>query len=312
MKILHLENLAGVPAILAKAQIESGHQAKVLETRRNPYNFPHDIELYYGGNGVLHDLKTMKKVSRSCIDFDLVHVHGGINRKRFDVLGMHCLHRKPIIVHYHGSETRMGYGMAYRSIASAKIVSRPDLLDWHTDATFIPNPIESVPECSFDIDALPKVVHVSNNPVLKGTAMIKEAMTELAGEGLAFRFDLVENLPHKEVLDSIAHSNVLIDQVLPGNKELPSIIGMVSLEAMVRGKAVVSTFDQKFRPFYPECPVVAIDYGKAALKDAVRQLVSDMDRTRKLGVQGRKYVSDHHSPRVICDRVMAVYEGALE
>jgi hypothetical protein len=225
---------------------------------------------------------------------------------------MHYLHSKPIVVHYHGSETRMGYGMAYRSIADAKIVSRPDLLDWHADATFIPNPIKGVPEIRFDMDALPCVVHVSNNPLLKGTPIIKEAMAELVGEGLAFKFELVENMPHREVLEKISGSHVLIDQVLPGTKELPSIIGMASLEAMARGKAAVSTFDHRFRSFYPECPVVAIDYGKAALKDAVRQLVGDMDRTRKLGGQGRKYVADHHSPKVIGDRVMAVYEEALE
>jgi glycosyltransferase involved in cell wall biosynthesis len=142
--------------------------------------------------------------------------------------------------------------------------------------------------------------------------MIKEAMSELADEGVGFRFDLVENVPHREVLERISGSHMLIDQVLPGTKELPSIIGMASLEAMARGKAAVSTFDHRFRSFYPECPVVAIDYGKAALKDAVRQLVGDMDRTRKLGGQGRKYVADHHSPKVIGDRVMAVYEEALE
>ena len=307
-----MENLAGVPAILAKAQTESGHQAKVLETRRNPYNFSHDLELYYGGKGILHDVKTMRKVSRSCIDFDLVHVHGGLNRKRLDVLGMHYLHRKPIIVHYHGSETRMGYGMAYRSLPKAKIVSRPDLLRWHPEATFIPNPIENVHERCFETGVLPKVVHVSNNHVLKGTAIIKEAMAELASEGLAFRFELVENRPHEEVLESIADSHILIDQVLPGSKDLPSIIGMVSLEAMVRGKAVVSTFDKEFRHYYPDCPVKLIDYGKASLKLAVRQLVEDLDRTKNLGAQGRKYVSDHHSPEVICDRIMIIYGKALE
>jgi hypothetical protein len=312
MRILHVENLAGVPAILAKAQIASGHQAKVLETHRNPYNFPHDLELYYGGNGPFHDIRTMKRVSRSSIDFDLVHVHGGLNRKRLDVLGMHVIHRKPIIVHYHGSETRMGYGMAYRSVAKAKIVSRPDLLRWHKDATFIPNPIESVPECRFDASAVPKVVHVSNNPALKGTGIIKEAMAELAEEGLAFDFELVENKSHSDVLEKMAGSHVLIDQVLPGREDLPSIIGMVSLEAMVRGKAVVSTFDREFRSFYPGCPVQAIDFGKTPLKEAVRHLIKDMDLTMQLGVLGRRYVSDHHSPMVICDKVLGVYEKALE
>ncbi|HEY3421266.1 MAG TPA: hypothetical protein VGK23_12015 [Methanomassiliicoccales archaeon] len=284
----------------------------MLETHRNPYNFPHDMELYYGGAGIFHDIATMRKVSRVCRDFDLVHVHGGLNRKRFDVLAMRFVHRKPIVVHYHGSETRMGYGMAYRSIARAKIVSRPDLLRWHADASFIPNPIEMVPECLFDTGTIPKVVHVSNNPLLKGTEIIKEAMDELIMEGLNFKFELVENQPHEEVLKRIASAQILIDQVLPTSEDLPSIIGMVSLEAMVRGRAVVSTFDREFRSYYPECPVRAIEYGKASLKEEVSRLVSDMNLTMKLGALGRKYVADHHSPKVICDKVQSVYDKVLD
>ena len=311
MRILHVENVAGVPAILARAQNVIGHHAAVLETYRNPYNFPHDQELYYG-NGLIRDLSNMRRVSRSCVGFDLVHVHGGLNRKRLDVLGMKIVHQKPIIVHYHGSETRMGYGMAFRSMVKAKIVSRPDLLKWHKDATFVPNPIENVPECRFDMSTAPKVIHVSNNPTFKGTGIIKEAMAELANEGLAFQFELVENRPHKEVLEKISNSHILIDQVLPISDDLPSIIGMVSLEAMVRGKATISTFDKEFRTFYPECPVLAIEYGKAPLKEAIRRLVNDIDIAMKLGAEGRKYVLDHHSPKVICDQVLRVYEKALE
>ena len=93
---------------------------------------------------MLRDIKNIRKVSRACLGYDLVHVHGGINRKRLDVLAMHFIHRKPLLVHYHGSETRMGYGMAYQSMVDSKIVSRPDLLKWHPDAVFIPNPMEPV------------------------------------------------------------------------------------------------------------------------------------------------------------------------
>jgi glycosyltransferase involved in cell wall biosynthesis len=312
MRILHLENLAGVPAILATAQRASGHHVTVLETHRNPYKFPHDLELYYGGNGFFGDLANMRRVSRSCIDYDLVHVHGGLNRKRLDVLGMRIVHRKPLVINYHGSETRMGYGMAYRSFAKAKLVSRPDLLKWHKDATFIPNPVDEVPEVPFHPEETPKVVHISNNRKFKGTDLIQEAMAELANEGLVFDFELVENQSHKYALEKICSSHILIDQVLPGTWELPSVIGMVSLEAMARGKAVVTTFDQEYRPFYPGCPVLAIEFGKSQLKEAVRRMVKDLDETMELGGQGRRYVHERHSPKVINDRVMEIYLKALE
>jgi glycosyltransferase involved in cell wall biosynthesis len=311
MRILHIENLAGVPAILANAQRASGHKAVVMETHRNPFNFPHDIELYYRGNGLLHDINTMKKVSKTCIDFDIVHVHGGLNRKRLDILSMHLIHRKPLVVHYHGSETRMGYGMAYISQASEKIVSRPDLLKWHKEADFIPNPIEIVTECKFNPETVPIVCHITHNRGFKGTDLIIEGMKELAQEGLNFKFELVENQPHETALKKIEESHILIDQVIPTTLDLPSVIGMVSLEAMVRGRAVVSTFDQEYRSYYPECPVQAIDFGKSNLKEEIRYLIRDMDRTMKLGALGRKYVSEQHSPKIICDKVMKVYDRAL-
>ncbi len=311
MRILHVENLAGVPAILAKAQKASGHEAVVLETHRNPYNFPHDLELYYRGQGLFHDLKMMKKVSRTSIDFDIVHVHGGLNRRRLDVLSMHLIHRKPLVVSYHGSETRMGYGMAYRSLVSAKTVSRPDLLKWHLDADFIPNPVEIVPKYHFDLNLTPKVVHLTHNRAFKGTNLILEAMEELAREGVKFKFELVEGQSNAVALEKISECHVLIDQVIPGTPKLPSVIGVVSLEAMVRGKAVVSTFDREYRPYYPGCPVRTIDFGKAQLKDEVRSLAEDLDGTMKIGTLGRRYVSEHHSPEGISDKVMKVYEKAL-
>jgi glycosyltransferase involved in cell wall biosynthesis len=311
MKILHVENLAGVPSILAKAQNESGHQAKVLETHRNPFNFPHDLELYYGGKGLLHDFKTMQKVSSSCIGYDLVHVHGGLNRKRLDVLGMHFIHRKPLVVHYHGSETRMGYGMAYRSLPDAKIVSRPDLLKWHEDAVFIQNPIEVVETRKFEGSEVPSVVHLTSNPKFKGTELIKEAMKELAQEGLVFRFELIENKSHAFALDKISSSHIVIDQVLPKDPNLPSIIGMVSLEAMARSKVVITTFDEEFRKYYPGCPAHAIEYGRSQLKDAVREFVNDMEATKKVGDQGMKYVKEFHSPKVVCEKLMVEYKKVV-
>jgi glycosyltransferase involved in cell wall biosynthesis len=248
MKILHIENHAGVAHELAECQKRAGHEATVMETWWNPTNQPHDVDFYYGRKGFVNDLHTMRKVVRFSEGYDIVHVHGGINWKRFDVLGIKLLKRKPIVVHYHGSETREGFGMSYRWVPDATIVSRPDLLKWLPDATFLPNPVAGR-ESTFDITRRPRIVHLTNNRSTKGTDLIVEAVKALQKE-MDVEFCLVEKRPHDEAMAEVSRSHILIDQLIDSKAlGVPSVIGVATLEAISMGLAAVSTFDEEYRQY---------------------------------------------------------------
>ncbi|MDW5564094.1 MAG: glycosyltransferase family 4 protein [Methanomassiliicoccus sp.] len=310
MRILHVENQAGVAWQLAQAQRRLGHDAVVIETYANPLNLPHDRDFYYAHQSFGKDLSNGIRMVRFAQDFDVVHLHGGIHWKRWDALAIKLFRRRPMVVHYHGSEARDGYGMRYQFLADHKFLSRPDLSRWVPDGEYVPNPVEELPY-SFDTSSRPRVVHMVVNRRTKGTDLIVRALDELREEGLDFEPVVLERVDHSMAMDELSRSHVLIDQVLPPSPRLPSIIGLATLEAMSMGKAAISTFDAEYRPFYPGCPVIAIDASAEALKQAVWECISDLEVTRVRGLAGREYVKKDHSADEIVKRIMPVYESLV-
>ena len=312
MRILHVENQVGVANQIAKAQRRLGHHAEVMETWSNTLNEPHDVEFYYTHQSLSGDIANGRRIIRYARDFDIVHVHGGIHRKRWDVLAMGLYLRKPLVVHYHGSETRDGYGMHYKFLARHKFLSRPDLSKWIADGEYIPNPVGEH-EYVFDAAARPRVFHMATNRRAKGTDLIQKALAELEQEGLDFEYVVLDRVDHAAAMRELARSHILIDQVIDARAVgIPSIIGLATFEAMAMGKVSISTFDQEYRPFYPGCPVITIEPGLGPLKEAIRKSVDDLPGIREIGLAGRSYVREKHSADVIVKRVMQVYEGLLK
>jgi len=311
MKILHIENHAGIAHELAEAQKRAGHEATVIETWWNPTNQPHDLDYYYGQGSFFIDIGLMKKVINLSGAYDIVHLHGGINWKRFDILGMKFFKRKPLIVHYHGSETREGFGMYYRWLPDYKLLSRPDLLKWIPDATFIPSPVAERPY-SFQVDRTPRIIHLSNDRKTKGSDLVVEAMTELQKE-MTFDFCLMEKRPHAEAMKELAKSHILIDQVIDSSKiGVPSIIGVATLEAMSMGLVAVSTFDEEYRSYYPGCPVETVKPSKSSLNATIKRLLTDMERTKELGIRGMEHVRTYHSADHLAQEILRIYSSVLK
>jgi glycosyltransferase involved in cell wall biosynthesis len=312
MRILHIENQAGVAYQLAQAQKRLGHDTVVMETWEGFLNQPHDVSFYYSHDGIFKNLSNGRKVIKYAKDFDIIHVHGGIHRKRWDVLSIGLLHRKPMVVHYHGSETRMGYGLHYKFLAKHKFLSRPDLLKWIPDGEYIPNPVGEA-TYSFDEAATPRVFHMTTSRAAKGTDLIQQALEELKGRGLDFEFTVLERADHNVAMRELARSHILIDQVIDSKTNgIPSIIGLATFEAMAMGKAVISTFDSEYRSFYDGCPVITVEPSIEALKSKITECVSDLSRMKAIGIAGRKYVQENHSADQIVKRVMQVYEEAIK
>lgn len=310
MRVLHIENTAGVPSIIARAQNASGTYARVLETYHDSHAFEHDYEFYFDHS--FRDLSRMRKIVHLAGEFDVLHVHSGINWKRLDIVASKLLKRKPLVVHYHGSESRMGYGMSYRFLADAKLVSTPDLLKWHPDALYLPNPIE-FRDLVFDMTAKPRLIHMPTKRNLKGTDTIIAAVKDLRKE-LDFEFDLVENTPHDEAMGRLRRSHILIDQVVSSGSTSMGIIGMVSFEAMSMGKVAVGYLTPEIRRMHPaELPYVAIDRpDKECLKETLRKLITDLGSSREIGLRSQNYVRKYHDPQAVAATLSTVYEQVVK
>jgi len=310
MRILHVENTAGNPYRLAMAQRELGHEAHVIETWRSYIGYPHHIENYYDGNK-LQNLLKMTKTVKWGRHFDIVHAHSGLRRIRIDVAALKAFFRKPLVVHYRGEETRRGYGVAYQRLIDRKFVSTPDLLKWHSDAVFLPNPMTLLPY-SFDPSDTPYVLHMPTDRRLKGTSLILEAVQELKDEGVRFDFHLVEGVAHEEAIIELKKTHIVIDQIIDERETgIPGLPGTISLEAMSMGKTSVSHLSSDMADYYPGIPIVNADVNRESIKEKLRYLIENMDETKRIGLAGREYVGRFHDPVAIAKRTIKEYEELL-
>lgn len=308
MRILHIENTAGVAWQIAQGQRALGHQAEVLETYRGWIRFGHDHENYYEGPVIPIKMLRTLLLARQ---FDIIHVHAGIAFKRIDIPAIKRLLRKPLVVHYHGSETRMGYGMHYQDLADAKIVATPDLLQWHPGATYVPIPQASL-EYHQEFDGRLKVLHSPTNRRLKGTDLILEAIDRAKEEGVPFDFTLVEGASHEELLERFRHNNVYIDRVIAEADGRPiGTMGVAPLEAMSTGNAVVMHINEQYLQFYEGCPVINVQPTVESVVSSLRDLATRPEKIKELGERGARYVAETRDPKAIAQMCLDIYERVL-
>ncbi len=314
LKILHIENPAGVASQIARAQRTLGHHADVLQTWRGKLDFSPNFEIYYDGNP-LTILRNMAKVAGMAKSYDIIHAHTGINWKRWDIVSMR-LRRKPIVVHYHGSETRMGYGMSYRRfVPKVKIVATPDLLLWHPKAEFIPNPYASKTGLvSWPEQKKLKLIHAPTNRHLKGTEKVLRAIEMLQEKGMAFDFKLLEDISHDELLREMGRSHIVIDQISDERETgIPGLFGVISLEAMSMGRMSIAYLSPEAAHAYDSSlPIVSPRAPTAkALAQILQRYLTDPRSVRQTGEAGVRYVKEFHDPIEIAKRHIEIYEKVL-
>lgn len=142
----------------------------------------------------------------------------------------------------------------------------------------------------------PLVVHAPSNAALKGTRHVLEAVSRLRDDGLRFEFELCEHRDHAEVKRSLGRSQIVVDQLL-----LPGY-GLLALEAMATGNAVIGSAVGGFNAFPEDLPVLTTT--PATIYAQLRTLIERPAERRALAERGRAYVEQHHE-------LMGVVRGFL-
>ena len=138
MKILQLNDMAGVGYILTKYLRKAGHQADLISFMADPFGF----DKYYSDLGkVIHDQRIMQYHIRTIAkDYDLIHVHFS-----YQILPWLYELGKPVVIHYHGSEVALNAVdcMQADKRCSVVLVSGEQLLQYHPRARYLPNPVDT-------------------------------------------------------------------------------------------------------------------------------------------------------------------------
>jgi hypothetical protein len=149
---------------------------------------------------------------------------------------------------------------------------------------------------------VPRVVHAPSRAELKGTAEIMQALDQLRDEGVEFELRLLQGRPNAEVLRELRDADVLVDELRE------SMYGMIALEAMASGCAVVGGNLPEVVPLPPERPVLPLT--PATLRTQLRRLLTDKELRVSLATAGPPFVAAHHAPATVASGIDRALQGA--
>jgi glycosyltransferase involved in cell wall biosynthesis len=276
--------------------------------------------------------------------FDVFHFHFGtsfVPKYRWDVPLLKAL-GKVVVFHFHGCEVRNRSLMLERHALAACTECRPfcvpeeqrrllaqaardaDLVFYSTKdlAESVPGGMEL--PLAIDVErwesagrAFPLVdparrdgvrgpvviAHAPTNRWIKGTHHIEAAVEALKPEFPLLELRLIEGRPWSEMPRVLAECDLLVDQLFMG------WYGLLAIEGMSEGKAVVCYLRPEFAAADPGCPVVSAT--PETLAEALRALIQDPARREALGDSGRAWARARHDAPVVGRALLAQYEAIL-
>ncbi len=143
------------------------------------------------------------------------------------------------------------------------------------------------------------ICQAPTNRYLKGTKYLIKAYNSLR-EKYPIMLDIMENLPHKEVLKrKFYECDILVDQLT----DLGGFgYGINSLEALSMGIPCITYLNPSYESFIPDHPFINANPGD--LRDKLEDLIVNEDIRRVKGIYGREWVQKYHDARNVDDKIL--------
>jgi glycosyltransferase involved in cell wall biosynthesis len=229
MKVLHINNVAGVASLLIQGLRRRGVDADLVVRIRHPYGFPNETVLNTSA------LMFVFRVMKLCRNYDIVHVHGLSYRVFFNanIFGLKALGAK-LVLHLHGTEIRESHNnlstKTALKISDQILVGTPDLLYYCPRAVWLPTPIDPV-------------FKPLDNPRRYGKALYfrkwyepgKERLVRMKCDRMGLKLTIPDkSIPYQEMPFFLNKFEVFFDQ-----SSIPSL-SKTAFEALACGCKVIS------------------------------------------------------------------------
>ncbi len=336
-RVLHLPlPQAGQAAALADGLKAEGVEASSLSIRKNAFGYPCDVNIDLQYPDVERDRSFFRQLAE---DYDVFHFHVRSLLYRRSLTGgsgldliMFRLFGRKVFYHFRGSEIRLAqtfqrhsphaytgddWDDAFEGDADAKRRGFRDFVQAACNGVFVPDPElqTSVPDAvivprALTLDDWPfvgaghrerlTIVHAPSNRSTKGTEAVLTTIARLRQEGHDFDFQLVEKMSNEEAKAIYRDADIVIDQLRIG------WYGVLAVEAMALGKAVVAYIRDDLRHYLPEPRPLEIA-NPDNLHRVLCGLLCDRERVTRLGKQARSYVEDVHDAQRIARYLRTIY-----
>lgn len=341
LRILHGPGgAAGQPSCIAKAQAELGVTAHSLCLGASKFQYHADFSLPVAGDRsycqAFADYAPLYDVFHFYFrPFFYNSRHCGYPMG-MDVLALRAA-GKAVVLHFRGSEIRLhskfreaspyhyveenphnlvsgfpepaqqNYIDLMQAVCSEILVPDPELQSYCPDARIVPRALDLASWEYVGVNGgahPPLIVHAPSRRTVKGTDMLMAALDRLRARGVAFRLQLVENMPHAEAREVYRQADIVVDQLRIG------WYGVLSVEAMALGKPVLAYIREDLRHhLLPHPPLVMT--SPETLERDLERLLTDPGRRKDLAVRARSYVEETHDSRKVAAELLAIYHNCL-
>jgi len=142
----------------------------------------------------------------------------------------------------------------------------------------------------------------------KGSHIVLEVLKRIKREYQdKVHIDLAENLSYNDYIQKYDAAHILIDQLYSYDQ------GYNALEAMAKGKCVITGAEKEFEQFYKLTEPVAVN----ALPDAddlyhkLSGLIENKDKILQISRNARRFVTQYHDYKKVARRYLDVWEGEM-
>lgn len=153
-----------------------------------------------------------------------------------------------------------------------------------------------------------RLLHAPSSPAVKGTAVIRAAVEQLRTEGIDLTYVEITGRPHREVLEAIASTDLVVDQIysdspLAGLSTEAAGLGVPSLVAGYGLRSIAAR--EREAGALPEVIVCEPD----ELVDELRTALGDRERLQAIGADAQRFVLDRWNPEAVGQRYLEVVDG---
>lgn len=255
------------------------------------------------------ELPLLKRMGRKLV----AHFRGCEARDRTLNMRLHpavnicqtCDHH-PYICETASAVRRRGFAERF---ADVFLVTTPDMRDFLPNAIHFPffapdvleNAVHAVPATSRPF----KIVHISNQPGIEGTAEIERAVSAVRERGHDVEFHWLRNQTHDEVLAQMADADLAVGKMKMGyyaNAQIETMANGVPTVTYIRDEFITDELRQSG----------LILTTLAQLADTLEWYILNPDALAEKRKIARTSILRLHDNEALARRLMAIYRGALE
>lgn len=318
----------------ARVLAEAGTDSAMVVNRRSPYGVAPDVRVFRTPGASLANPFNHLVVARAVREFqpDVVIGHGsrGADFCKSPFVRRAAQRGTRFIGVLHGENAKHFHGLDHVIAVSEKLreetIARsgftPDRISVCPNAVKIPETSDLMSRAP---NTIPVIGFLGRFDPCKGLDILIEACAVLKSRGVAFRLDVGGDGPQRAAMRALAARHGLADSVrwlgwvsdkrsffgeidvlvMPSREEA---VGLVMLEAMAHGRAVVLSDCPGPAAVAGDCGVVFANGDAGGLADSIERLLSDRERMRALAAAGRNLVEVRYSEERLLRDLMASLE----